>query len=179
MSLLERLAILLVSICLSVGLIALLTGFFASHDQGTLSSSTVAGHGFRDLGNRRLREGQRRPRYDSRPPTSGAHFAVPVTRDEATLSNDQLLGALAAGNVVILYGTPQPPPGLTSLAHALARPFTPALVQSGQAVILARRPGTAGLIGLAWTHLIRTSSVLDPRLREFAAFWLGRGAPPG
>ena len=124
MTLLERLAILFVSICLSVGLIALLTGFFASHDQGSLSSATVAGHGFRELGDRVLRKGQRRPRYDSNPPTSGAHFDVPVTRDETTLSNDQLLGALAVGNVVILYGTRQPPAGLTTLAQALAPPFT-------------------------------------------------------
>jgi hypothetical protein len=178
LTLLERLGILLVSICLSVGLIALLTGVFASHDQGTLSSATVAGHGFRDLGDRLLRKDQRRPRYDSNPPTSGAHFAALVTRDEATLNNDQLLGALAAGDVVILYGTQQPPAGLTTLAQALAPPFTPGLAQAGQAVILGRRPGTSGLIGLAWAHMLRTSSVLDPRLREFAAFWLGRGAPP-
>jgi hypothetical protein len=174
---LERLAIVLVSICLSVGLIALLTGFFASHDQGSLTSATVAGHGFRDMGDRLLRQGQRRPRYDSSPPTSGAHFAVPVTRDEAKLNNDQLLGALAAGDVVLLYGAAQPPAGLTTLAQALAPSFTPGLAQAGQAVILARRPGTAGVIGLAWAHMIRSSSVLDPRLREFAAFWLGRGAP--
>lgn len=176
MTLLERLAILLVSICLSVGLIALLTGFFASHDQGALSSATVPGHQFRDLGDRLLRKGQHPPRYDSDPPTSGAHFALTVTREEATLNDDQVLGALAAGDVVILYGGSQPPPGLTTLAQALAPPFTPALARSGQAVILGRRPRTAGLIGLAWTHMIRTTSALDPRLREFAAYWLGRGA---
>jgi hypothetical protein len=100
-----------------------------------------------------------------------------VTRDETKLNNDQLLGALAAGDVVILYGGAQPPPGLTTLAQALGPSFTPALVQSGQAVILGRRPGTAGLVGLAWAHMIRSASVLDPRLREFAAYWLGRGAP--
>ena len=44
------------------------------------------------------------------------------------------------------------------------------------AVILARRPGTGGLIGLAWTHMIKVGQAKDPRLREFAAFWLGRGA---
>jgi hypothetical protein len=177
LTVLERLAVVLVSICLSVGLIALLTGFFTSRDQGTLASATVPGHRFRDLGDRLLRKGQHRPRYDSEPPTSGAHFAVPVTQNETTLNDDQLLGALAAGDVVILYGGAQPPPGLTTLAQALGPPFSPALVQSGQAVILGRRPGTAGLVGLAWAHMIRSSSVLDPRLREFAAYWLGRGAP--
>jgi hypothetical protein len=177
LSLLERVTILLVSICLSVGLIALLTGFFASHDQGALSSATVAGHRFRDLGDRTLGNHQRRPMYDSNPPTSGGHFVAPVTRDETTLSDDQLLSALAAGDVVILYGSAQPPPGLATLAQALAPPFTPTLAHAGQAVILARRSGTAGLTGLAWAHMIRSSSVLDPRLREFAAYWLGRGAP--
>ena len=52
MTLLERLGILLVSICLSVGLIALLTGFFTSHDQGSLSSAAVAGRQVRDRGDR-------------------------------------------------------------------------------------------------------------------------------
>lgn len=177
MTLLERLTIVLVSICLSVGLIALLTGFFTSHDQGSLSSAAVAGHRFRDLGDRPLKNGQGRPRYNSDPPTSGAHRAEPVTRDEANLNDDQLLSALAAGNVVIFYGGAQPPPGLTTLAQALAPPFSPALARAGQAVILGHRPGAVGLIGVAWAHMIRTSSVLDPRLREFAAYWLGRGAP--
>ena len=174
---LERLAILFVSICVSVALIALLTGFFASHDQGGLSSAAVAGHRFRDLGDRLLRKGQPRPKYDSDPPTSGAHFPVPVTHDETTLNDDQLLGALAAGDVVILYGGAQPPPGLTALAQELAPPFTPGLAHTGQAVILAPRTRTTGLIGLAWAHMIRSSSALDPRLREFGAYWLGRGAP--
>jgi hypothetical protein len=52
LTLLERLGILLVSICLSVGLIALLTGFFTSHDQGSLSSAAVAGRQVRDRGDR-------------------------------------------------------------------------------------------------------------------------------
>jgi hypothetical protein len=177
LTVLERLAILLVSICVSVALIALLTGFFASHDQGSLSSAAVPGHHFRDLGNRLLRKGQQRPRYNSDPPTSGAHFPVPVSHDETALNDDQLLGALAAGDVVILYGGAQPPPGLTTVAQELAPPFTPALARDGQAVVLGRRPGTVGLVALAWAHMVRSSSVLDPRLREFGAYWLGRGAP--
>ena len=178
MNLLERLAILLVALGLTIGLIALLSGFFAANDQASLAAPpSITGHRFRDLGDAQLQPGQRRPRYDSAPPTSGAHFPAPVTADETSLNNDQLLTALAAGDVVILYGTPQPPPSLTTLAEALAPGFTPALAQAGQAVILGRRAGTVGLVGLAWTHLIRVRDPLDPRLREFAAYWLGHGAP--
>ena len=178
MSLLERAGILLASLALSVGLIALLSGFFTSRDQGAVSiSAGVAGHRFRDLGDRQLKPGQRRPRYDSDPPTSGAHFPAAVTRDQVSLSDDQLLQALAAGDVVIAYAGAQPPAALTTLALALAPPFSAALAGPGQAVILARRPGTAGLIGLAWAHVLRVRTPTDPRLREFAAFWLGRGAP--
>ena len=174
---LERGAIVLASLALSAGLIALLSGFFTSRDQGSVSiSSSVTGHRFRNLGDAVLKPGQRHPAYDSRPPTSGAHLPEPVTRDQVQLNEDQVLQALAAGDVVIAYGGRQPPAGLTTLARALAPPFTPALAAAGQTVILERRPRTVGLIGLAWAHILRARSPTDPRLREFAAFWLGRGA---
>jgi hypothetical protein len=63
------------------------------------------------------------------------------------------------------------------LANRLASPFTPALAAAGQAVILARRPGTIGIDGLAWAHAVSVRYASDPRLAQFAQFWLGRGAP--
>jgi hypothetical protein len=88
------------------------------------------------------------------------------------------LTGLEQGNVVIVYGGRVPPPGLRALAESvMAGPFTPALAASGGAVILARRPGTSGLIGLAWTHMVSVSAPNDPLLRQFALYWLGRGAP--
>jgi hypothetical protein len=44
-------------------------------------------------------------------------------------------------------------------------------------VILARQPGTVGLIGLAWAHMVRVSAQNDSLLRSFAQYWLDRGAP--
>jgi len=175
---LERAAVALVSLVLSVLLIALLSGFFTSRDNGALAGSGAAiGQRFRDLGDVQLSPGQPPPRYDSSPPTSGAHLPEQITRDQARIDDNQLLEALAAGDVVILYRTPAPPVGLTKLADALAPPFSPALARGGDAVILASRPGTDGLLALAWTRMLRVHSAGDPRLREFAAFWLGRGAP--
>ncbi|HUE25571.1 MAG TPA: hypothetical protein VMP89_02270, partial [Solirubrobacteraceae bacterium] len=146
---LERAAVVVAALALSFLLIALLSGFFTSRDQGALAgTAAVAGHRFRDLGDALLRPGQPAPRYDSSPPTSGAHLPEQVTRDGAELDDNQLLGALASGDVVILFGTPAPYPALTALAAALAPSFTPALASTGGAVILARRPGTTGLIGL-------------------------------
>jgi hypothetical protein len=178
LTLLERAAILLASLALSAGLIAVLSGFFTSRDEGSVSvGPSVAGQRFRDLGDAELKPGERRPAYDSDPPTSGPHLPEPVTRDLVRLNEDQILGALAAGDVVIAYGGRKPPPGLATLARALAPPFSAALAGAGQAVILTRRPATEGLIGLAWAHMVRVQVSSDPRLREFAAFWLGRGAP--
>jgi hypothetical protein len=122
--------------------------------------------------------GELRPAYDSNPPTSGPHLAARVTRDQAQLSDDQLLQALALGDVVLVYGTPRPPRQLLTLASSLGR-FTPALAATGQAVVLDRLPGTQGVIGLAWAHMIRARRPGDPGLRAFAAYWLGRGAPGG
>jgi hypothetical protein len=175
---LERAAIVVASLLLSIGLIALLSGFFSRRDQAAVSGSTAAlGQQFPDQGHAVLRAGQPRPAYDSNPPTSGPHLPAPVRRDDARLNDDQLLEALQDGNVVIVYGSRVPPHDLVAVARSVAPPFTPALAAVGQAVILARRPGTSGLIGLAWTRMLRVESAKDPALRAFAQYWLGRGVP--
>ena len=174
---LEPLGILLASLALSAGLIAALSGFFAGRDQPGLSRSTgPPGQAFRDLGHAHLAPGHARVRYDSDPPTSGPHAPELVLHDETPLNDDQLLEALELGDVLILYGGPTPPTGLAALARTVSYSFTPAVAAAGQAVILVPQRGTVGLIGLAWTHVIRVSRADDPRLRQFAAFWLGRGA---
>jgi hypothetical protein len=100
-----------------------------------------------------------------------------VTADDSELNNNQLLEALEVGDVVIEYGSATPPPGLQKLARLIAPPFNPSLVATGDELILARRPGTIGLIGLAWAHMIRSDAAADPMLKVFASYWIGRGAP--
>ena len=91
---LERLAIVIASLALSVGLIALLSGFFAGRDQaGVSGTASQLGVQFRDQGDAQLRPGQPHPAYDSNPPTSGPHVPEPVSRDNAELGN--LTGLLA------------------------------------------------------------------------------------
>jgi hypothetical protein len=172
----ERTAIALCSLALAVVLISLLSGYFTGHDPSAVSGGTEVGLKFVDQGNGLLAPGAPRPRYDSNPPTSGLHVPLPVIADEATLNDDQILDALAAGNVVILYATPAPPPHLASLARALAGPFSAALARAGQAVILGRRAGTKGLLALAWTRMLSVGSPSDPLLQQFVQQYLGHGA---
>lgn len=175
---LERLAILVASLALSVGLIVLLSGFFAGRDQaGVSGGATGPGQAFADLGHAALLPGQPRPKYDSNPPTSGAHVLRAVTRAGVPLSDDELLSALQVGDVVILYGGRRPPAGLEQFVRSVAPPFTADLSATGDAVILAPRAGTAGIVAMAWAHLLRVGRASDPALREFVGFWLGRGAP--
>jgi hypothetical protein len=173
----ERLLIVAASLAIAVGVIALLSGgLLAGRDAPGLSGpDTGPGVQFRDQGNARLRPGEPAPVYDSDPPTSGPHIPAPIASDRAALSNDQLLQALQVGDVVLMYGSRKPPAGLAALAGAVAPPFTPALAASGGAVVLAYRPGVTGVIGLAWTHMLRVAGV-DPALRTFVQFWLGRVA---
>lgn len=177
-SALERLAIVVCALALAVGLIALMSGFFAGRDSASLADggTSMLGQVFPNQGAARLPPGQPPPAYDSDPPTSGPHHPVPVTADQQAISNDQLLTALAAGDVVVIYGTPAPPPGLPALAQAVGGAFSPSLAAGGQAVVLARRPGTVGLVGLAWTRMVHVSGPDDPLLRAFAEELLGRGA---
>jgi hypothetical protein len=94
-----------------------------------------------------------------------------VTRDQAPLSDDQLLEALHLGNVVFAYdGSPAE---LKKIQDQVAGPFDPQLAAAGQAVILDRRPGVKGTIALAWRRELRSD---DPaQLRDFADAWLGQG----
>jgi Protein of unknown function (DUF3105) len=174
----ERVAIVVVSFAIAVAVILLLSGgpLTGSDNPGITGPASQIGTQYRDLGDGTLPPGSKPPRYDSQPPTSGPHVPVAVRRDDAALSDNQLLQALALGDVVVLYGPRTPPQNLRALATSAAAPFSPALAAAGQAVILARRPGTAGLLGLAWTRLVHVHSATDPQLRSFILFWLGRGA---
>ena len=157
-----------------VGLIA----FLSSREKATFTELQGPGQVLPDQGKRHLKPGQAPGRpYASDPPTSGPHIPVAVTRDGARLSDDRILQALETGNVVLVYGSTQPPPALRALADDLAGPFDPELAKAGQAVILARRPATRGVVALAWRHLLHVRSATDPALRAFTDFWLGRPAP--
>jgi len=163
----------------AAGVIGLLV-FFAARDASQLSEAGTGergpGVGFADQGARHLARGQRPPApYNSRPPTSGPHAPAPIRRDEAPITDDQLLHALEQGNVVLLYGTDRAPPALRTLADGFFG-FDRALIAGGQGVILARRAGTRGVVALAWRRMLRTSAAADPQLQAFVEFWLGRGA---
>jgi hypothetical protein len=179
--LIERLLIVVASLGVAIGVIALLSGgLLAGHDSPGVSAGAESGPGvaFPDQGNGKLASGQKRPTYDSEPPTSGAHLPAAITANGARLSDDQLLQGLSVGDVVLMYGTPKPPAGLAKEANTIApAAFSPALAATGQAVVLAYRPGTTGIIGLAWAHMIHVRSPTDPTLGPFAQYWLGRGAP--
>lgn len=177
-SVLEWTAIVVVSLAIAFGAIALLSGFFAGQDEaGVSGTGGVPGLTFRDQGHAHLSAGQPHPAYDTNPPTSGAHVPEPVTADGQDLNNDQLLEALELGNVVFMYGTPSPPAGLRALADSIAGSFNAPLASSGEAVILAYRARIPGIVGLAWTALVQARTAANPQLKSFAQYWLGRGAP--
>lgn len=177
----RRAGIALLTVAVALGGVILLLLFLQGRDRSQVGDGPSAAGGpgqvVPDQGHEHLAAGERPDQpYASDPPASGAHVPVAIRRDGERLTDDQLLHALELGDVVLLYGTPRPPPGLPALARQVAGPFDPALAASGQAVVLGRRPGIEGVVALAWRHVLRTPGVEDPQLKEFAAYWLGRGA---
>jgi hypothetical protein len=173
----ERGGVVLVSLAVSIGVIALLSGGLAGgrDDPGiSVQGGIVPGRAYPDQGDRQLKAGEARPHYDSDPPTSGAHRPAAVTRNGAEISDDQLLQALSLGNVVFLYSTTSPPGGLQAIADEVSPRFTPTLAADGQTVILARQPNLSTITAVAWGHMLRSNSAQE--LRSFATHWLGRGA---
>jgi hypothetical protein len=175
-------AVLLVVVIALAGVVGLLL-LVESRDSSQVDrpASAAAGPGqlFPDQGHAHLQPGQKPQQpYASDPPTSGPHVPQAIDGDRAgtRLDDDQILPALALGDVVMLYGGAEPPAALTALADQLAGPFEPALAATGQAVVLGRRPGTRGIVALAWRHLLQVPDASAPALEQFGAYWLGRGA---
>jgi BolA protein len=63
-----------------------------------------------------------------------------------------------------------------ALAEELAGPVDPALTEAGQSILVERRPRGEKIIANAYQRSLAVDSALDPRLREFAEYWLGRSA---
>jgi hypothetical protein len=167
------LAVVLVAAAACVALISLL----ASRDSSQVGGASGPGALEPDRGSRRL--GADAPPTPAsapdRPPTSGPHREVAVSRDGAELSDDELLSVLQLGNVVIAYDSEKAPDALVALQDEVSGAFDPGLAAAGQAVILARRPGVGGVVALAWRRRLKASGPDDPKLREFAEAWLGQG----
>ena len=103
--------------------------------------------------------------------------AAGTPRDARALSPDQLDDALAAGNVVLTYGNARAPAALRRLQREVSGRYDAEVAAAGQAVVLARRPGTRGTVALAWQRRLEVPGPRDPRLGEFIDAWLGEGAP--
>ena len=98
-----------------------------------------------------------------------------VRRDGVALTEDQVRTAVLAGNVVLVYGAAADAGPLRAVQDDVAGPFDPDLAKVGEAVILARRPGTGGVVAMALGHELRVASADDPRLRDFAGAYVGKG----
>jgi hypothetical protein len=173
------LAVLAGAVLVTGGIAALLLAFAARDDAGIGAPAPAAGPGELqpDRGARHLPAGEHVPLSGlTDPPTSGAHHARLVTREGAPLSPDGILHALELGNVILFYDAPRPPSALRALRREVSGPFDAEVVAAGQQVILAPRDGTKGVTAAAWRRLLRTADASDPRLREFAEAWIGRGA---
>lgn len=153
--------------------------FVQSRDKSNVDSSSAAAPGklLPDQG------AEHRPapagfKYATDPPASGPHLPAAITRDRTTLSNDQLLNGLQLGDVALVYAGHQGQEQvLRQLQNDVSGPFESALASTGQMVLLDRRPGTKGVIALAWRRMLSVPSVNDPRLKAFADAWLGNGGP--
>jgi hypothetical protein len=160
---LRRALLVVAGVAVAVAAVAALVLLLGSRDESQLSTAAQG-------------PGQVQP-DGTDPPAGGPHSDALVTRDRRPLTDDQLVNALALGDVVILYEGSKPPPTLVRVQREVAGPFDAELAAAGQAVILAPRSGAGPATALAWQRIQRADDPADPRLREFAEFWLGRGIP--
>jgi uncharacterized protein DUF3105 len=169
------------ALAFAVGVVAVVLVVLGSRDKSTFQDSSGPGQVFRDQGSRHLDPGTPHAgfAYNSDPPTSGPHAVSALTRDDTGLDTDRLLTALELGNVVLLYRDRALRADLRAFQSDVAGPFDPVVASAGQAIVLARGRPVAGsrITALAWRHRLLVDSPSDAALRDFAEFWLGRGAP--
>jgi hypothetical protein len=156
---------------LAIGVLVAVVAVFSSRDESPVQTLSGPGEAFPDQCAAHERTDP--STYNSDPPTNGPHLPRLPVREE--LANDELLHALELGDVVILHAPRTPPRALRELQDELSGPFDRELAAAGQAVILSRDPSVRQTTALAWRHRLRASAPDDPRLREFADFWLGKG----
>jgi hypothetical protein len=170
------LLVLLGTVLVAGGIFALLLAFTARDDAGVGGGATAGpGELQPDRGSRHLPAGEHIPLEGlTDPPTSGPHHPRLATREGAPLSPDEILHALELGDVILFYDARRPPAPLRALQRDVSGPFDAEVAAAGQQVILAPRPGAA-VTAAAWRRLLRTDDPSDPRLREFAEAWIGRG----
>jgi hypothetical protein len=148
-------------------------------DPAVGGGDTGPGRQYPDQGKNHLALGEQpKVKFNSNPPTSGPHLPDPVLRDGVQLTQDQVLQALERGNVIVFFDSARSGRALRKLQRQLTGPYMPAVGAAGQALILARRPDTKGVIAASWRHLLTVKSPTDPQLLAFANYWIGRGADP-
>jgi hypothetical protein len=176
----RRIWLALTAIVLSVAVLAGVLFFVAGRDDPQVDKADRGpGQVFPDQGKSHLALGEEpKVRFNSDPPTSGPHIPDPVLRDGVRLTRDQVLQALERGNVVVFFDSGREGRALRNLQRQLTGPYDSAVAAAGQALILARRPGTRGVIAAAWRHLLHVRSPSDPQLTAFAQYWIGRGTGP-
>jgi Protein of unknown function (DUF3105) len=161
-----------------VALAALVVALSARDEAGVSAPAREPGEAQPDRGARHLPAGEHVPLEGlTDPPTSGAHHPRLPARDRDRLDPNEILHALELGNVILFYDSARPPAALVALQEELTGSFDPDLAAAGQAVILARRPGSSAVTAAAWRRLLRAGRADDAAVREFAEHWLGRGAP--
>ena len=176
----RRLLTVLAGAALVVAGVAALLLLFTARDDAPVSGGPAAAAGPGELqadrGSRHLPAGEHVPLGGlTDPPTSGAHHPRLPTGEGEPLSPDEILHALELGDVILFYDTPRPPAALRVLQRDVSGPFDAEVAAAGQQVILARRPGEPGVTAAAWRRLLLAGDPADPRLREFAEAWIGRG----
>jgi hypothetical protein len=173
----RRMAVALLGAVVVVAGLAALVVAFTARDDAQVSGPAGPGELQPDRGARHLPPGEHVPLEGlTDPPTSGPHHVRLVTRDQRRLDPNEILHALELGNVILFYDAPRPPAPLRAVQREVGGAFDAELAAAGQAVILAQRPGAGAVTAAAWRRLLALPDAADPRVREFAEAWLGRGA---
>jgi len=128
------------------------------------------GQAIADLGREHIAVGSDRPEYNSNPPTSGPHYAVPANWGiyDEPLPDEQLVHNLEHGGIWISYRDAGDQEAVNKL-KSVADDFT-------IKVILTPRPENDSRIAVAaWGRLLKLADFDEQQIRDFIGAFINRG----
>jgi len=116
--------------------------------------------------------------FQSRDAANVSDGAESSTTTPGTAAAEETDPRLAKGDVILTYRSEQDGAVLKALADDIAGPPDEAVVDAGQAIIVLHRPhqSAGAVVAHAKGRKLVAPNGADPRLRQFAEYWLGRAA---
>ncbi|MBI4033432.1 DUF3105 domain-containing protein [Candidatus Saccharibacteria bacterium] len=164
---------------LAIGVVAVIVVSNSSNDSNGGANAQLLGTEHADLGRDHVADGTR-VNYNSNPPTSGSHYASPISAGfyEDEVPDGNLVHNLEHGYVWVSYRPDLPADQIQKLKGLLSSPFSNAEFTPTKAVVTKREANSSPISLASWRYTLDLSSYDEAKIIDFYKQHIGK-APEG